>query len=344
MESDERAGKRIEGSKGDQIKRLGYYYKEQFDLGVFTDAESGRPKNMNEICRTILQEMDSRNFTMYSKQRVWHVLPNEFKRAWRKPIVTEDGKLSSDSLPEEDTEVTTIYNDYMDHVNELMNFDYNELPKNLRISLGEHFYKCYRDHEKQWQTHGMSFVKHSDGLNIENPFADIVRLKKGKPYEGMLYKQWGSLIETMKECQKKVKTGVLDENGNRRITEEEEMTYVNGMIVLEGYFKPMKNDKWKRDTFGWAGIIDKFKELRSKSGAAKSSRKAYDVEGMTAKKWRGITREEIDKNQTRMAKFYKQFIEYVPAFFIIHQQFVGMFETPRAIHSIELSDKLSDSA
>lgn len=288
--------------------------------------------------------MDARNFTGYTKGYVWKILPNEYKRAWRKPVVTENGKLEHSSLPKEDIEVETVYNNYMDYVNELMDFDYNELPKNLRISLGEHFYKCYRDHEKQWQTHGMSFVKHSDGLNIENPFAEIVRLRKGKPHEGMLYKAWVEYIEVCKEVAKKVKNGVLDEKGNRRISLEDEQAAANGLTVMAGFLKPMKNDKWKRDILGWADILLKKAELRSKSGAAKSSRKPYDVEGMDGKQWRGITREEIDKNQGRMIKYFKQFVEYVPAFFMIHQQFIKMFEEPRAIHSIELSDKLSDSA
>ncbi|WP_411753315.1 hypothetical protein [Serratia sp. (in: enterobacteria)] len=344
MESDERLGKRVENTKADQIRRLIQYYKEQVALGTFVDPETGRKKNMNEICRTVMQEMDARNFTGFTKHQVWIIMPNECKRAWRKPIDTIEGKLTKVSLPKEDIEVETVYNAYMDHVNELMDFDYNELPKNLRISLGEHFYKCYRDHEKQWQTHGMSFIKHSDGLNIDNPFADIVRLRKGKPQEGMLYKAWMEYIEVCKEVAKKVKTGILDENGNRRISLEDEQAAANGLTVMAGFLKPMKNDKWKRDILGWADILLKKIELRSKSGAAKSSRKSYEVEGMTGKQWRGITREEIDKNQARMIKYFKQFVEYVPAFFMIHQQFIKMFEEPRAIHSIELSDKLSDSA
>lgn len=344
MESDERIIKRIETSKADQIRRLAQYYKEQWDLGVFKDPETGRHKDQHEICRTILTEMDARNFTGYTKHQVWVTLPDDYKRAWRKPIDTVDGKLTKVSLLKEDIEVESVYNTYMDFVNELDNFDYNELPKNLRISLGERFYDMYRNHEKQWQSHGMTFVKHSDGLNIPNPYEDVVKLIKGKPHEDMLFHAAMDLSKTIKDFAKKIKTGVLDENGNRRVSLEDEKEMANGMIVLSGLFKPLKNDKWKRDFLGWNEIFIKEDVLESKSGAAKFSRKKIDVEHLNISEWRGITREEIDKNRPRMMRFFRQFIRHVPALFILHRIFTEVLEEPRAIHSIQMHDKLADSA
>lgn len=345
MESDERVIKRIEVSKGDQIRRLAQYYKEQYELGVFIDTETGRQKSLNEICRTIMENMEKRNFSPFSRQLVWEILPDEYKRAWRKPILdTVEGKPQKQSLLKEDIEVDSIYNKYMDHINELANFDYNELPKNLRISIAEHFYDTYRDHDKQWSSHGISFVKHSDGLNIPNPYEEVVKLIKGKPHEGMLHEAWQDYIKTCKEVGKKIKTGILDEQGNRRISLEQEQYIANGVIIMSGMLKPLKNDKWKRDILGWTDIFLKKIELKSKSGAAKFSRKKIQIERLNINEWRGITREEIDKNQPRMMRYFKQFMEHVPAFLMLHEIFTETMEEPRAVHSIQLHDKLADSA
>ena len=347
MENDERQIIRIEETKKDQIKRLEGYYRELHTRGAFVEDKTIRQKSLNEVCRTILEEMDKRNFTGYTKRWVWHVLSNDCKRAWRKPIVTEQGKLKDFSLP--DLEIQNIYDEYMDHINELIDFDYNELPKSLRISIGEHFYKAYRHHDKEWTKHDIAIVKHQDGLNIPNPFAGIIRVEEGIAYEGELFDALKGLKKAIGDSMKKMRIDMKDSKGNRVITLEREHELAMGVKTLEGIFLPMKNYKWKRDIIGWAHLILKRLELKSKSGASKWSRKKVDqrfLDGLAGIEdiERGLTREEINKIQKRMVRFFLQFIQHSEGLMSLHEAFVETTEEKRAAHSIKMNPKLSDSA
>jgi hypothetical protein len=346
MEIDEKQIIKIEGSKKDQIKRLEGYYRELYKKGAFVESKTMRQKSLNEVCRTIMEEMDRRDFTAYSKKTVWHVLSDDCKRAWRKPD-TINGKLPCGSLL--DVETQSIYDEYMDHINELLDFDYNELPKSLQMGIAEHFYKTYRYHDKEWQKHDITVVKHQDGLNIPNPFAGIIRVEEGVPYEGELFECLKNLKKSINDAMKKMRLDMKDAKGNRVITLEREHELAMGVRTLEGYFLPWKNYKWKRDIPGWAHLILKRLELKSKSGASKWSRKKVDqrfLDGLAGIEdlERGLTREEINKIQKRMVRFFLQFIMHHEGLMALSEAFVEITEQKRAAHSIKMNPKLSDSA
>jgi hypothetical protein len=113
-------------------------------------------------------------------------------------------------------------------------------------------------------------------------------------------------------------------------------------MALCGYLKPSANDKWKRDFLGWAKILKRRLEIKSKSGAAKFSRKDVEIDGIIHR--RGVTREEINKNQLRVIKAYEKFMKHVPALIALHNSFVWLLEPVRAAHSVRMHDKLSQSS
>lgn len=330
-----------EESKIEHIHRLEGYYRQLHRLGVFVDKDTGRRKELNEISRTIIDEMKIKNVPKRVQQYVPEVLPDDCKRAWRRPI-TINGKLQDRSLLAIDSEVTTIYESYSQIVRQLEGFDYNELPKRMQLELAEQVYKLYRHHDKEWSRHDIHVVKHDDGLNIPDPYAGIIRIYEGKPYRGMAVNGVSQLIKVLQEVKKKYTVNIYGKDEKRKITLEEEKTIYNGYMTLCGYFKPSANDKWKRDFEGWKEILKRRLQIKSKSGAAKSSRKVIDIDGKKHK--RGITREEIDKNQLRMIKAYEQFMEYLPPFLAIHKGFEWLLEPIRAAHSVRMHDKLSQSA
>ncbi|HJX79200.1 hypothetical protein [Glutamicibacter sp.] len=350
LEHSDKSLQEIETSLKDQINRLAEYYEELYRRGSFVDEKTQRKKSLNEVCRTILGEMSKRDFSTWTKDRVWHSLDNKYKRAWRKPIVDEDGKLVSTSLLEIDNEVETLFDEQMNHIRSFNGFDYNELPKSLRLMVAEHFYKAYRRHEREWQKHGITVVKHEDGLNIPDPFEGIIRIEEGEPYEGELYDSIVSHKKTVSAFAKKIKTGIKDKDGNRIITLEQEHEYAMGVRSLDGYFLPSKNYKWKRDLVRWAGLLLKKFELKSKSGAEKFSREPvsrnfYDFKTMFKEDpERGITREEIAKMQRRVCIFFLQFIKHHPGLLALADIFVNVSEEKRAAHSIKMNAKLSDRA
>ena len=341
MENDESIIKRIEGNKSDTILRIGTYYEELFNIGAFIDTETGRPKKLNEICRTIQNEMKRRLFTSKTQWYVVEVCPDKWKRAWRSDVHSS-GKQGNPSLPTDDDETASIYDSYLDHINELDNFDYNELPKRLRQNIAERMYKLYRHHDKQWTAHGLQVVKHEDGLNIPDPYAGIIRIEHGTAYRGMAVNGVKMAIKLLKEIEKKYATGIYDEHGKRRISLEDEKKIYNGWMALIGYLKPSGNDKWKRDLIGWCKIFIRRFSIKSKSGAAKWSRKKIYVDGKFV--MRGITREEMGKNQPRLCKAFMEFMEHFPALLEMHQGFELMSEPVRAAHSVQLHEKLSQSA
>jgi hypothetical protein len=342
MENDESIIKRIEGNKSDTILRIGKYYEELFNIGAFIDPETGRPKKLNEICRTIQNEMKRRLFTSKTQWYVVEVCPDKWKRAWRSDVVHSSGKQGNPSLPTDDDETASIYDSYLDHINELDNFDYNELPKRLRQNIAERMYKLYRHHDKQWTTHGLQVVKHEDGLSIPDPYAGIIRIERGEPYEGMAVDGIRKHIKLCREIEKKYLIGVMDSSGNRRISLDEEKKLYNAWAALDGYLRPWANDKWKRDLLGWCKIFKHKFKIKSKSGAAKFSRKKIFIDGKDV--MRGITREEIDKNQPRLCNAFLEFIEFFPALIDLHSSFEVLAEPVRAVHSVMLHDKLSQSS
>ena len=123
-----------------------------------------------------------------------------------------------------------------------------------------------------------------------------------------------------------------------------------GVKVLDGYFKPHANYKWKRDALKWAKLLLKKFELKSKSGAEKFSRETvssdfYDFATMFEEDpKRGITREQIAKKQKRACVFFIQFIKHQPALLALADIFAEVSEQKRAAHSIKMNPKLSDRA
>lgn len=350
LEVDDSAVQKVEENLKDRIKRLESYYRELHSKGEFKEERTGRVKSLNEICRTILAEMDRRHITSWSKNWVWVTLPDDCKRAWRKPVVDNVGKLEDKSLLSIDNEVETIYDQQIDLIKELHGFDYNELPKSRRLMLAEQFYKMYRYHEREWQKHGITVVKHEDGLNIPDPFAGIIRVEEGQPYEGELEDSLKGLKKTLTAFIKKIHTGILDKEGNRIVTLEREHELAMGVRVLDGYFKPHANYKWKRDIPRWASLLLKKFELKSKSGAEKYSRETvsrdfYDFDQMFKEDpERGVTREEIAKMQKRLCVFFLQFIKHHPGLMALADVFAEVSEEKRAAHSIKMNAKLSDRA
>jgi hypothetical protein len=340
MGNDELITKRIEGSKSDNIRRLGEYYEQLYNIGAFVDPITGRSKRLDEICRTIQFDMKERQFTPVTRQLVVWALPDKYKRAWRKPITNDNNDKGLSS--EEDDEVESIYDTYMDHINELDTFDYNELPKAMRQNIAERVYKLYKRHDKEWTKNDIHVVKHEDGLNIPDPYAGIIRIEKGKPYRGMAVTAIKKHIKLCKEIEKKYIVGVYNKKGVRRITLDQEKQLYNAWAAIDGYLKPWANDKWKRDFIGWCKVFKQRFKLKSKSGAAKFSEKKIFING----KWvmRGITREEIDKTQPRMCNAFMEFMEHIPALIHLHESFEWMAEPIRAAHSVELHDKLSQSS
>ena len=330
-----------EETKIEYIHRLKEYYIALLERGEFIDYETGRKKTKNEISRTIIDEMKKRNVPKRTQWYVPDVLPDDCKRAWRQPI-TINGKLQDRSLLAIDSELTTIYEDYSEIIKKLDKFDYNELPKRMQLELAESVYKLYRHHDKEWSKHDLQVVKHEDGLNIPDPYAGIIRIYEGKPYRGMAVNGVSQLIKVLQEVKKKYTVNIYGKDEKRKITLEQEKAIYNGYMTLCGYFKPAANDKWKRDFLGWCSILKRRVTIRSKSGAAKFSRKFIELDGKKHK--RGITREEIDKNQLRMLKAYEQFMEHLPPLIAIHNSFEWLLEPVRAAHSVRMHDKLSQSS
>jgi hypothetical protein len=343
MKSDEVIYNRIIETKRDQIRRLAQYYKQQIENDCCFDKNKNKITSTHHICRIIIDEMTDRGFTGDTKVEVYRTLGDDYKRAWRQPV-TNNGKVGMPTL-EMDAELQTYYEEKMKIVDSLDNFDYNELPKPLKMLFAEKVYDLYKYHDKQWTHHGLHIVKHpQDDFSNLDPFSEIVSIEKGEPYEGELYEVYTELRKVVTEMCKKIKHDLKDENGERRITLEQEHMFANGVRVFIGYLKPHSNYKWKRDLFGWSRILGKRMELKSKSGAAKFSRKPVEIAELDIKTWRGITREEIDKNQNRLYKYFGQFIEHFGSLIIFHQIFETISEPIRAEHSVKLHEKLSNRA
>lgn len=345
MEADEKAIIKIEKNKIDQIKRLEGYYRELHKRGAFVEPKTLRQRRLSEVNNVILEEMEKREFTPVTRRWVNHCLSDDCKRQWRAPkIDTIDGKEKSFSLP--DLETQHLYDELLDHINEIANIDYLELPKSMRLSIAEKVYKTYKYHDKQWTKHDLTVVKHEDGLNIPDPFAGIIRVEEGVPYEGEIFDVLKEIRKSVTEMMKKVKTGILDKDGNRIITLEEEHEIAMGLRTLDGYFNPMANYKWKRDIVGWAKILLRKFVLKSKSGAEKFSRKSvssnfYDF---FEDQERGITREEIAKMQKRLCIYFLQFLKHHEGLMALSTLFEKVTEEKRAAHSIKMNPKLSDRA
>jgi hypothetical protein len=350
LDNNDKTVEKFEDDAIDQIRRIKDYYVELWKRGAFVDEQTQRKKDLHEVSRTILEEMDMRNMTLWSKRLVQIALTDDYKRAWRKPIVDNDGKPKDFALLGIDKEVETIFDEHMKAINLVRNFDYNELPKSLRLSIAEHVYKLYRAHDREWQKHGLTVVKHEDGLNIPDPFSGIIRVEEGEAYEGELYDAIVSHKKTIGAFAKKVKTGILDKNGKRIISLQREHELAMGVKVLDGYFKPHANYKWKRDAYRWAGLLLTKFRLKSKSGAEKFSRQPvssefYDFKDMFKEDpQRGLTREEIAKMQQRLCVFFMQFIRHQPGLLAMADIFAEVSEEKRAAHSIKMNLKLSDRA
>ena len=346
MEQEDKSIQKIEESFSDQIRRIAEYYKELHTRGEFKDMKTGRIKKLNEVSRTILDEMTIRQFTPWSKKIVWYALKDEFKRAWRNPIVDNASKLSNGGLLSIDTEVETLYEEQMEYIRAITNFDYLDLPKSLRLMIAEHVYKLYKKHDKEWTKHGLTVVKHQDGFHVPDPYESIIRIKEGPAYRGELYDAFKSLQKTIGDVKKKVEKDVLIAMGDRAISVEKEHQIAMSVRVIEAFFKPNANYKWKRDIKGWAQLIKKKLELKSKSGAEKFSRKVVDKKWLDENKdnKRGITREEIAKMQHRLCKYFLQFIDHFEFLTEISDLYVDTSESKRAAHSINMHDKLSDRA
>jgi hypothetical protein len=328
-------------TKVDYILRLAEYYEQLHSIGAFVDQDTGRIKSLNEVSRTIIDRMNDHNISKRIQWYVPEVLPDKYKRAWRQPI-TINGKLQDRSLLVIDTELTTIYDSYAELISKLDKFDYNELPKRMQLELAEKVYKLYRHHDKEWSKHDLQIVKHEDGFNIPDPYAGIIRIYEGKPYTGMAVNGVRQTIKLLKEIEKKYTVNIYGNDEKRKITLDQEKQIYNGWMALCGYLKPSANDKWKRDFLGWAKILKRRIEIKSKSGAAKFSRKDVEIDGIIHR--RGVTREEINKNQLRMIDAYKKFMTHMPALIELHNSFEWLLEPVRAAHSVRMHGKLSQSS
>lgn len=338
MKADDITVEELEQKKVIKIKNLETDYERLFEMGEFKDEETGRIKSQNEICRTILEEMDRRDFSNWTKHQVWVTLKDSHKRAWRKPVDgTYDpntGKLTKVSLLDPETDV--LYNKYMDHINELFEFDYNDLPKSLQISIGEHFFKCYKVHNDAWLKQGITLVKHEQDTHDASK-GDPIRIETRKKRKGELYHSMEELRDVITECLPIIESHPPEDLDN-------EHKYANAVRGLTAYFIPWKNSKWKKDWMNWIEIHIKQVELRSKSGAAKFSKIHVTSveEGIDA--WQGITREEIDKNRRRILRFARDFTKNFPYLAELSEYFMSEIEPVRAIHTVKLHSKMSEAA
>lgn len=321
-----------------RIKKLEEYYIKLEEAGELKDAETGRIKSKNEICRTVLDEMDRRSISTWTKRWVWENIRDDCKRAWRKPIDgtfdTTSGKLKGFSLL--DSETQNIYDKYMDAVKLLKDFDYNELPKSAQIMLGEQFYDCYKHHNDEWLKHKITLVKGEQDTHDPSK-GDPIRIETGKKRRGELVISMEELRDAINECIPIVESNPPDDLNL-------EHKYANAIRGLTAYFIPWKNRKWKKDWLNWINIHIREKELRSKSGAAKFSKIHVTSieEGIDA--WQGITREEIDKNRGRILKFARDFLRNFPYLGALSEYFMTVVEQPRALHTVKLHGKMSEAA
>lgn len=360
MYADEVIHNRIYETKRDQIRRLDSYYKEQIKMGVCFDKRGNQITSTHHVCRMIIDELDSRGFSGDTKREVYRTLGDSSKRAWRQPI-TSNGKVGNPTL-ELDGELQTFYEENMDYINELLNFDYFELPKPLQMSLAEHFYKAVKHHDKEWTKHGLQVVKHqADGYYVQDRFPDIIKIEETTPYEGELYDEMKAFDKDWREMMKKVKT-----QRPPTLTLEKEHQWAMGVRVWRAQFKPWGNFKWKKELFGWSKILLRKLMLQNKCAAAKSSRIPTDFnikpDDIPDEVWanvsikdfqevfdeemkpRGITREEIDKNHAKLIRYYQQFIRHAAGMIEFAQSFDGMTATFRARHSVRLHEKLSHNS
>jgi hypothetical protein len=317
---------------------LAFYYKEQIQMGVLYDLKGVPIPTTHHICRLIVEEMQTRGFSENTRREVYKTLGDEFKRGWRQPI-TVNGKVAQATI-EMDAELSIIFNEMMEHANEIGTLDYNEFPKPLKVSLAERVYQAYKHNDKEWSKHDLQVVKHqADGYYVADRFPDIIRIEETEPYEGELYDRLKGLRKTISEMMKKVKT-----QRPPTLTLEMEHRWAMGVAVLDGYLKPWGNFKWKKEVYGWSKIIARRLTLRNKCAAAKSSRIPTNFDDVEQQVYRGITREEIDKNQKKLIKFFQQFIEHFPGLIEFAQSFDGMTATYRARHSVNLHEKLSHNS
>lgn len=327
-----------EETKKQRIVTLSKYYIKLQEAGELKDEETGRVKSKNEICRTILDEMDRRNIGDWSRKYVWESLDHSLKRAWRKPIDgtfdTISGKLRGQSLL--DSETKYIYDKYMNAITLLKDFDYNELPKGAQIMLGEQMFDCYKHHNEEWLKHKITLVKGEQDTHDPSK-GDPIRIETRKKRKGELYEVMVELRDAINEC-----LPIVHDNPPEDL--EKEHKYANAIRGLTAYFIPWKNRKWKKDWLDWINIHLKEKELRSKSGAAKFSRiHVVSIEdGIDA--WQGITREEIDKNRHRILSFARDFIKNFPYLAALSEYFMEQVEPHRAIHTVKLHGRMSEAA
>ena len=327
----------VDETKAEKIIKLKDLYLELINAGEFKDEETGRIKTRNEIARTILDEMEKRELN-WSRQRVWDTLGDDYKRAWRRPIEgtfdTKTGKPMGVALL--DSETKFIYDKYMKAVQLLKDFDYNELPKGAQIMLGEQFFDCYKHHNEEWLKHKITLVKGEQDTHDATK-GDPIRIETGKKRRGELVVSMEELRDAINEC-----IPIIESNPPEDLNMEHK--YANAVRGLTAYFIPWKNRKWKKDWLNWINIHIREKELRSKSGAAKFSKIHVTSieEGIDA--WQGITREEIDKNRSRILRFARDFVRNFPYLGALSEYFMTVVEPPRALHTVKLHNTMSEAA
>ena len=335
---DEEKNQVSEETNRQRVIKLRDFYVSLIEVGEFKDIETGRVKDKHEVARTILEEMDRHEISGMVRHHVWRYVGDDYKRAWRKPIDgtfdTKTGKLTGVSLL--DSETKLIYDKYMDAVQLLKDFDYNELPKGAQIMLGENFYECYKHHNEEWLKHKITLVKGEQDTHDPTK-GDPIRIETHKMRRGELYESMKELRDAIDETLPIVESHPPDDL-------EKEHKYANAIRGLTSYFIPWKNSKWKKDWLRWINIHIKESELQSKSGAAKFSKIHVTSiqEGIDA--WQGITREEIDKNRKRILKFARDFAKNFPYLAALSEYFETEIEPIRAIHTVKLHSKMSEAA
>ena len=333
MKSDDIIKEDLERTKVTKIKKLRDYYLSLLEAGQFKDEDTGRPKDKHEICRTILEEMDKRDFSQWSKASVWYALSDDYKRAWRKPI-TNNGKLQSSSLLNPETDI--IYNQYMDHINELFEFDYNELPKSLQISIGEHFFKCYKKHNDEWLKLGITLVKHEQDTHDASK-GDPIRIETHRGGGGELYHAMVELKEVIDEC-----LPVVESHPPEDLAKEHK--YANAVRGLTAYFIPWKNSKWKKDWGGWIEIHVEQVNLGLNQVLPNSQRFISHQLRKGLMHGRELPEKPVDKNRPRILRFARDFTKNFPYLADLSEYLVTEIEPVRAIHTIKLHPKMSEAA
>jgi hypothetical protein len=320
----------------DCIERLGEYYYQQYELGTFVDEKTQRKLSPGDICAFITNELENRMKEFKSEEELDSVrklvaryLPSEFKRQYN----------HSESLNQPGIDSEVYFKDLMEHLDYVKNIKHTHLTRDQLRVIFEKIYDVEQLHEDYCDLHNIALIDDRKqnvftGTSEDDPCKERVRMFEPEPREGILYEKAVELVDTCYDMAQTIKKFPLHDL-------QLEIKCARAIDSMLWYFQFHNNKKYRRDSYGWAGVMKKSTIFGTKAGAAKMTavQGAKEREKEMDKK-RKVTREQLANNFEDMPTMFMKFIEWHPYLILLHDVFAQAIQPIRADLSIDLRPKL----